>query len=165
MPAVLIAGCQQSITGRLVGDWIGRPDTAAAAAVRSAKLKARHKSDSNEAIEPPSVEEATAKLGKTDLEHHDVTIRMSLAGDKTATMSLGDGSEPLAGVWRVIEKLPPSGAEIEISLSGADDGSPGRAGRRRFIIDFQEIDEAAGFTLVEKGADPQFGRLYFTRDD
>jgi hypothetical protein len=162
-PLLYSVGCQQSITSRLAGAWIGRPDTAAAAAARSAKLKANQNGESNPVANLPSDDAATAELGKTYLEQHDVTIHMSFAGDKNVRMSLGDGSEPLAGVWRVVSTLPPDGAEIEISLNESEGDQPPRNEKRRFIVDFQQNGAAPGFTLIEKGADPQFGRMYFTK--
>lgn len=161
-PAILLAGCQQSITSRLVGEWTGCPDTASAAAARSAKRKAQQQSEPDAIADAPTDAKATSELGKTELEQHDVTINMALAADKSARMSLGDGSEPLAGVWRVVTTLPPDGAEIEISLSHSN-ADPRPQEKRRFIIDFQQHNDETGFTLVEKGADPIFGRLYFVR--
>lgn len=163
--SLLLVGCQQSATSRLVGEWVGRPDTAAAAAARGDKLKAKQRSGTTAAVEAPSDEEAAAELGKTDLEQHDVIICMTLGSNKRVSMSLGDHSQPLEGVWRVVTTLPPDGAEIEISLTQSSEEMSERAEKRRFIIDFQENDNAPGFTLVEKGADPQFGRLYFVRED
>ena len=157
---VVLTGCQQSMTGRLTGEWVGRPDTAAAAQERSAKLKARHQ-EADASVDAPT-EDAASNLGATDLEQHDVTIRMTLDGDKTARLSLGDGSKALTGIWRLVTTLPPDGAEVEISLEA--DGKDAIQ-KRRFIIDFQQNGDSSSFTLVEKGADPQFGRLYFVRDD
>ncbi len=162
---VASAGCQQTVRSRLVGTWTGRPDTAADAAARSAKLKAKQRSEGGSGVDSPTEDAATAELGKTDLEQHDVAVCMTFADDKTVAMALGDGSEEVAGVWRVVATLPPDGAEIEISLTDSEGESSKRNEKRRFIIDFQENGDAPGFTLVEKGADPQFGRLYFVRED
>lgn len=150
------------MSGRLTGEWVGQPDTAAAARERSARLRAEHQQASGAGLDVPTEDAAEAELGTTDLERHDVTIRMTLGGDKTAHLSLGDGSREVSGVWRLVTSLPPDGAEIEISTS-ADDESAEQIEKRRFIIDFQDAGDRPGFTLIEKGAEPQFGRLYFTR--
>ena len=163
-------GCQQPVRERIVGQWIGKPDTAAAAAERVAKQQAAaEKKSGDEQDEAVPKQDSTAKLGVTDLEGHDVTILLYFNSDKTVKMSLGDESQPREGVWRVVESLPPQGAEIEISLTtkaepGAEDEKPSKqksVEKRRFIIDFQQQDDSTGFTLIEKGADPKFGRLYF----
>lgn len=152
------------MSSRLEGVWVGRPDTAAAAAERSARLKAEQQGASDSPTAVPVDQPPPAAKGRTELEQHDLAIRLDFAADGHVTMSLGDGSERLDGTWRIVSLLPPDGAEIEINLK--QDGEPTEAARRekrRFIIDFQKHDEQAGFTLVEKGADPQFGRLYFVR--
>lgn len=162
-----IAGCQQSITDRLMGEWVGTPDTAAAAAERSAKLKAKEaENGQTEAAALPVDEEVTTTRGKTDLEEHEVTIELDFTGSRDVHMEIAQGGAPLEGSWRVVQVLPPRGAEIEISLKHPNGKSAGKAPtteKRRFVIDFQGDDSDAGFTLFEKGADPQFGRLYFER--
>ncbi|QDU54955.1 hypothetical protein Pan181_11400 [Aeoliella mucimassa] len=164
-----MSGCQESIRDRLVGEWVGQPDTAAAAAERVAKRQESQDSEKATGNGMP-VQDATNKLEQTDLEGHEVTIRLQFKGDKTVHMSLGDNSEPREGHWRVLTLLPPDGAEIEITLdaseaSEADDQTATKkAGeKRRFIVDFQQDGEKPGFTLVEKNSDPKFGRLYFEK--
>lgn len=164
-----LAGCQQSLSSRLEGEWRGRPDTAAAAAERSKKLKAKQNEDEQTEDAFPGDKQPAADKGKTDLEQHDVTIELNFKSDKTISMSLGDGSQPLTGVWRILQTLPPRGAEIEITSQPAEQPAEKTSPedktveqKRRFVIDFQGDNAADGFTLVEKGADPKFGRLYFT---
>lgn len=159
-----IAGCRQSIGDRLLGDWVGKPDTAAAAAERSAQLKAKSADKGGEEDTLPVDEEGAATRGKTDLEQHNVSITLRFENSRDVKMSIAQGGPPLEGSWRVVQTLPPRGAEIEISLkqpNGKADGKPKTPEKRRFVIDFQGDDADAGFTLFEKGADPQFGRLYF----
>lgn len=165
---MLATGCQQSVSTRLVGAWQGRPDTTAAAAKRSAEQKAKERSlAGDDAAAAPTDAESDVTPAKTDLELHDVVIDLTFAETAEVTMSLGDGSQPLRGTWRVVETLPPRGAEIEISLAKTTTAEPDKPAppseKRRFIVDFQGNDPAAGYTLVEKGADPQFGRLYFEK--
>lgn len=165
---LLATGCQQSVSTRLVGAWQGRPDTTAAAAKRSAELKAKErKLAGDDAVAAPTDAESDETPAKTDLELHDLAIELTFAENSEVSMSLGDGSQPLNGTWRVVEILPPRGAEIEISLAEikteATDKPAPPSEKRRFIVDFQGDDPASGYTLVEKGADPQFGRLYFEK--
>lgn len=162
-----MAGCQQSITDRLMGEWVGTPDTAAAAAERSAKLKAKEvkNGDTDEAALPVGDEVASTR-GKTDLEGHNVTVELNFMGHRDVHMEIAQGGPPLDGTWRVVQTLPPRGAEIEIRLkqeTSDKDSKPKTSEKRRFVIDFQGDESNAGFTLFEKGADPQFGRLYFER--
>lgn len=161
---VPVAGCQQSISSRLEGQWHGKPDTVAAAAERSKKLKDKQKEANETAAIVPVEDQAAAAKGKTDLEQHDVTINLTFHSDKTIAMELGDGSQPLVGRWRILQTLPPRGAELEITSRPTGKLSPEDKvdeQKRRFVIDFQGDDAKDGFTLVEKGADPKFGRLYF----
>lgn len=163
-----MAGCQQSLTDRLMGEWVGTPDTAAAAAERSAQTKANAAEMGGEAAALPVDENLTKKREKTDLEQHDVTITLDFKNRTDVEMKIAGGGQPLNGRWRLVQALPPRGAEIEISLkhdASEKDGKPQSTEKRRFVIDFQGDDNDAGFTLSEKGADPQFGRLYFKRKD
>lgn len=168
--AMLVSiGCQQSMSNRLEGKWVGRPDSAEAAADRSARLKAEQQGAAEESPAVPVDDMPPAARQRTELEQHDVEIHLDFAADKQVTMSLGNDREPLHGVWRVVATLPPDGAEIEIHLKPPGESSTAaptsgeRREKRRFIIDFQKHGAEAGFTLMEKGADPQFGRLYFVR--
>lgn len=160
-------GCQQSTSGRLVGKWTGHVDSADKANSRKAQLK--EKADAAEAPgEAPEDVESSAE--PTVLEGVEVRVDLEFESGGRAQMTL-DGKEPLVGVWRVIRTIPPDGAEIEIGLlvvSSADaekdsDGELKVGEKRRFEIEFQPDGDTPGFMLHEKGADPKFGRLYFTK--
>lgn len=173
---VATTGCQPTVRSRLEGKWEGRPDTTAAIAARQAKASQRKATSNDQAADEsdsPSEEEAEAAHGPTDLERFDVAIELEFQSGGTARMTLV-GGESYDAVWRVLTKVPPDGAEIELGRLGnaadAPTGSPPtKAGddtvveKRRFVIDFQKDGDTEGFTLREKGADPKFGRLYFTR--
>lgn len=158
-----ITGCYQTHADRLVGTWQGEPDSTEAAAARSNKKAELQQVELGGEKKLGSAESKRAPE-PTDLEAYDVGIKLDFHGDKTVQMSLSDGSEVRQGVWRVVTGLPPSGAEIEISLT-ADDNAAATE-KRRFLVDFENHSDDAsattGFTLREKGADVKFGRLYFS---
>jgi hypothetical protein len=167
-----VAGCQASVESQLVGKWRGTPDSRQGAAERKAKLAGTTPADDAEngaAVMVADNPEAEAR--RTDLEGVDVAIDLEFGDDGKIDMTRV-GGESYRGVWRVIERIPPHGAEIEISRlaegpqqaqAEAGDDEPKIAEKRRFTIEFQKDGETDGFLLKEKGADPQFGRLYFRR--
>lgn len=166
----LLVGCQSSVESQLVGSWRGTPDSAAAAAARDSKAKAAANKDSGAGpADAPLVEDdPETEQQPTDLEAVDVTIDLTFDDEGAVAMSRV-GGETYNGVWRVIERIPPQGAEIEISrlADGAkaegEEAKPKIPEKRRFTIEFEKDGENEGFLLKEKGADPQFGRLYFRR--
>jgi len=104
---------------------------------------------------------------RTDLEGVEVAIELNFLEGGKVEMSR-EGGESYRGVWRVIERIPPKGAEIEISRLADDDSNaqgeePKIAEKRRFTLEFQNDGQTPGFLLKEKGADPQFGQLYFRK--
>jgi hypothetical protein len=166
-------GCQASVESQLTGKWRGTPDSRQAASERKAKLEkngATQNDTENDA--PVTVEDnPEAEARRTDLEGVDVVIDLVFGDDGKVAMTRVSG-ESYRGVWRVIERIPPQGAEIEIGRLADEapsakekegDTEPKIAEKRRFTIDFQKDGETDGFLLKEKGADPQFGRLYFRR--
>ncbi len=154
----LLSGCQPSDSSRLVGDWVGHPDSAASAAERSA-----NRGDQAAGAAPQPDATARNSLGATLLEGVEVRVRLTFQREGDVTMELEGEETTLAGVWRVVADLPPNGVEIEISL--LKEGEERGTQKRRFLVDFQPDGDTPGFTLREKGADPQFGRLYFTKQD
>lgn len=164
---VTFIGCQQSTTGRLLGTWRGRPDSAAAADKRSHQLKekqiqiAGRDQDMSANGDVPSSGQEEGATGRTDLEQYDVAVELDFQRGGRVRMTLIGDDESLEGVWRVVADLPPNAAEIEIGLLAAK--GQGVEEKRRFLIEFQEHGDAPGFTLREKGADPKFGRLYFAK--
>ncbi|MGI9456422.1 MAG: hypothetical protein ACR2NU_07660, partial [Aeoliella sp.] len=111
----LSSGCQQSTSNRLVGNWEGRPDTVAAAAERSVKLKAKQNSesgvdaDNSDASGPLPEVGGNDSLGATLLEGYDVLIRIELKSGGDVKMELAGEEKLLTGVWRVVAELPPKG--------------------------------------------------------
>jgi len=116
-------------------------------------------------------------ISVTDWEHYDVQILLEFAGSQQVNMSLADGSEPRSGAWRVIRETPIGLViEIETRQSGlaANREGPGKIDvsteRRRFELqlDFEDPStggqSCVGFRLIELGADPRLGAIYFQRE-
>jgi hypothetical protein len=113
----------------------------------------------------------------TDWERYKVRILLEFARAGELRMSLANGTEPRLGVWRVVQETP-IGLVIEIVTRGPgmEEGqkvsAPGVASarRRRFELQLDYEDhsgngqECVGFRLVELGADPRLGAIYFKRE-
>ncbi len=184
------AGCRDRHADQLLGRWIGQPDTAAARGARETlryqNLTGRQKPSVPLERDDQRVE--SDKLADTqrgspreaqvsDWERYDVQIVLEFIRTGRVNMSLADGSEPQWGVWHVVQQTPvglvieietrESGQEKDQGVSASDRI---RSQRRRFELQF-ETDPGVvgsgrwvGFRLVEVGADPRLGALYFKRE-
>lgn len=147
-------GCQQQIAGKLLGTWVGQPDTAAARSEREAE-KYGTRSDSGE------TQLSGAEKVPTDWEAYDVELRFEFVDHQHVNMALANGSEPIAATWRVLETSP-TGCMIEV-VTPEQEGQ-GRAEVRHFELEMDERNgELVGFLLTESGADRQLGAIYFSR--
>lgn len=143
------AGCQQRVAGKLVGTWVGRPDTTAARAEREAEKYGKR----------PDSEHPGTNGDATDWEAYDIEVRFDFVDQKHLNLSLADGSEPMSATWRVLETSP-AGCLIELVTSGQE----GKSEVRQFELEIDEREGTIiGFLLMESGADRQLGALYFTR--
>jgi len=186
MGASGLSGCGQSAAGRLVGRWEGRPESAEQYQARQQKAQAAAIQSSPPENGPKDSAESRASTktvkpvvpssppfpDPTELERFDVRVVFDFARDGSATMWRDDGRDRFSGTWRVIES---SGDRtvVEIVASRAitepDGNEPDRDGgplgartqRRKFVLEW--VADGDGFTLVEEGADPQFGWFYFQR--
>ncbi len=158
LAALSIAGCDGalSMSQRLVGEWVGRPETAAERIVREWPARAGGKQLT---ADDPEIAAAIAKAPVTDLETQAaetrVTMRLGELGG--ATLSLA-GEQELTGQWG-ITPLEGRRAQLEIEIEPATEGE--KPVRRRFDLEFFKEGEA--FTLREQSADRRFGRLVFRR--
>lgn len=163
-----IAGCgRESLEQKLVGQWIGSPDTAAAREKRNPSALTRATLANAAAPEAEAAEEAEADDSEatskqpanarpTDIEAFAFEVTLNFARGGKVEMWLDNEREKLAGKWLVISEASDR-AVIEI-INEANNGKPEQ---RRFELFTEEDDK--GFTLREEGADPQFGWLYFRR--
>jgi len=143
-------GCQQRKATKLLGEWVGRPDTAQARAKRESLKYGDQTPDERDA----------GSESVTDWQQVDVEVKFNFVSRTQLEMSLADGSEPHSGTWRVIETSP-TGCAIEVETNTGPDQS---AELRRFQLEMDERDGTlTGFLLTETGADRQLGALYFRR--
>ncbi|MCG8449209.1 MAG: hypothetical protein MI725_06470 [Pirellulales bacterium] len=155
--AVLIgaSGCQQRVAAKLQGEWIGRADTAERRAAREAK-----KFGDESGLETETTPGGGRPL--TDWEQYDMAVKFDFVDHTQLQMSLADGSQPLAGGWKVLETSP-AGCIIEVETATGPDES---AELRRFQLEMDERNGTLdGFLLTEVGADRGLGALYFRRPD
>lgn len=160
---ILVVGCDGPLTvsQRLAGEWVGRPETAAERTLR--EWPGRRGEDGNVDPENPEIVAAIEKALATDLEAvGPMAIQMRLDELGSATLEL-NGQQALEGIWS-LTAVEGRRAQLEVSID-ADGESEAEAGaeptRRRFTIEFLRTGEA--FVLQEIGADPRFGRLLFQR--
>ena len=182
--AAITAGCRERMADQLLGRWIGRPDTAVARGTREAgryQDLAAGPAPTGRQVEAKSSAEdqqdsPLLAVPMSDWERYDVRILLEFADAQRVHMSLADGSEPRSGVWRVVQQTPVGLViEIETRARGLDEGQVvtplGSTGcqRRRFELQFDYDHRSArgqrciGFRLVELGADPRLGAIYFKR--
>lgn len=148
------AGCQQRTVANLLGEWVGRPDTAAARAEREAKKYG----DKHSADQRPASQERPETV--TDWQQVDIGVKFHFVSHTELEMSLADGTEPFSGTWQVLETSP-SGCTIEVETATGPEQS---AELRQFQLEMDEREGALiGFLLTEVGADRQLGALYFRR--
>ena len=150
-------GCQQQIAGKLLGSWVGRPDTSAARAEREAVKYGKRSAESAD------LQHATTTKDPTDWEAYDVEVQFDFVDQKHLEMSLANGAEPMSATWRVLETTP-TGCMIEVvTPAEAGEGAPVV---RQFELVMDERDGTyVGFLLTESGADRQLGALYFKREE
>ena len=151
---VMGAGCQQHTVGKLLGTWVGQPDTAEARQQREAEKFG--------ATSRPSQEEllSSVEAAPTDWEQFDVAVEFQFLSSTELEMSLAEGAEPQKGTWRILETSP-TGMTIEVETPT---GSEGALELRRFDLYMDERDGTLhGFLLNEVGADRGLGALYFQR--
>ncbi len=144
-------GCQQRTAAKLLGEWVGRPDTVDARAEREAKKFGDKRSGKQLGASSETV---------TDWQQVDIGVRFNFVSRTQVEMSLADGTEPLSGAWQVLETSP-AGCTIEVESATG----PGQSAElRQFQLELDESDGALiGFLLTETGADRQLGALYFRR--
>jgi len=161
---LMAGGCQQRMAGKLEGEWIGRPDTAAARAKReNSKYEALGLSSTVD-VSP------TNRGGRTDWENYDVTVELDFVSRKRLNLSLLGGDQPHVASWKIIETSP-TGCRIEVVIDAtiAETAVEKAVEKesiqpRRFSIELDERDgRCVGFLLSEVGADRRLGALYFQR--
>lgn len=201
----LTAGCQDRLADKLLGRWIGQPDTSANQAEREALRyhdltisqppkgpmqiqdptqtvdrsieTQRPAAGQRDSLPKTSGQGTTSSIDATDWEQYDVQILLEFARSRQVHMSLTNGSEPRSGIWRVVRETP-IGIVIEIETRRS--GQPGNqeipiegdvtTERRRFELqlDFDDPPTSGqpcvGFRLIELGADPRLGAIYFQRE-
>lgn len=164
-------GCNGGISHELTGVWVGAPESSEAREIRESRRYAAElgvdapstSTPSDQSVSPDAEQVGAGR--QTDWENYDVRVRLNFTGGNTVEMSLGEGSQPLVGQWRVVESAPGM-VVVEITTPTADADANGTSGpiRRRFELQPDRRDGAlVGFTLTEVGADLQLGWLYFTR--
>lgn len=154
LAAALAVGCDAPLTvsQKLEGDWVGRPESAAERTVREWPTLSLNPDD-------PEIAAAAAEAPPTDLESFEtVRVEMRLGPTHEARLSLA-GAEPLEGKWSV-SAAEGRRAVLEISVKRGADGE-GTLESRRF--DVEVLKQGEGFVLREQGADRRFGRLLFRR--
>lgn len=151
------SGCQQRVAGKLLGQWVGTPDTAASRAERESQ-KYGETASASEAASPSIAPESV-----TDWERYDRSITLDFVDHERVEMALsGETEGSLSGKWRVVSTTP-IGCTIEVEAHGEKSET---VVRRQFQLDLDEREgQCVGFTLMEVGADRQLGTLYFRRDE
>ncbi|QEG36803.1 hypothetical protein [Bythopirellula goksoeyrii] len=147
-------GCQQQVAGKLLGTWVGRPDTASARAEREAEKYGNRTGSGNS-------QESDVAKAETDWEAYDVELRFEFIDHQRLKMSLANGSEPISATWQVLETSP-TGCMIEVTTPSQTEEDTTVA--RQFELEMDERDgQVVGFLLTESGADRQLGAIYFSR--
>lgn len=160
--ALGLAGCDGalSISQRLAGEWVGRPETIAERTLR--EWPGRLVDDTID-DQHPEVAAAIAEAPPTDLELYapEVEVTLELREDGVARMAMA-GEQPLEGRWSL---TPVEGRraqlEIQVPKPPAAEGEEAGSMRRRYEIVM--LREGEGFVLREQGADRRYGRLIFER--
>jgi hypothetical protein len=189
----LTTGCQDRMADQLLGRWVGQPDSSAKQAKRedlryqsltgpvktkeySIEFQQPAESQHDLLTETPN-QSSLLSAGATDWEQYDVQIFLEFARSQQVSMSLANEAEPRSGSWRVVRETP-IGLVIEIETSrNEQSGSqevPVQGGvsteRRRFELQLTLDDRSEngqsciGFRLIELGADPRLGAIYFKRE-
>jgi hypothetical protein len=189
----LTTGCQDRMADQLLGRWVGQPDSSAKQAKReslryqdltgpvktkehSVEFQQPAESQHDLLTETPN-QSSLLSAGATDWEQYDVQIFLEFEHSQQVSMSLANEAEPRSGSWRVVRETP-IGLVIEIKTSrnepsGSQEMSgPGEVSteRRRFELQLTLDDRSEngqsclGFRLIELGADPRLGAIYFQRE-
>ncbi|MCG8451186.1 MAG: hypothetical protein MI725_16580 [Pirellulales bacterium] len=154
---LLVSGCQQQTTSKLLGQWIGRPDTVEARAAREAEKygDARTEDQASSLLDK--------EAPKTDWENYDVAVAWTFVSSDRLEMSLANGSQALAGSWKIIGTSP-TGCTIEVATKKKVSAESSEPVRRRFEVELDEREgKCVGFLLYETGADRRLGAFYFRR--
>lgn len=153
---LLLAGCQQQITSKLSGKWVGSPDTP----------ESRTKRETEKYGDSGTFEEEQANGGgpkKTDWEDFNVAVEWDFLSRSDVEMTLDGVGQKVSGNWKIIGTSP-TGCTIEVVTNSDQSSGDAKPVRRRFEIEFDEREgELVGFLLHESGADRQLGILYFQR--
>ncbi len=162
------SGCQQRVTGKLLGRWIGRADSVIARTERESQKYGDARPDSETAIRTIAVDPPLdPQAEKTDWERYNVAVLMNFVSRDRVEMSLAGGKQPRLGRWSVVATTPTSCTiEVETNDSATQENGaePDEPRRRRFHLELDERDGVCvGFLLNEVGADRQLGALYFRR--
>jgi hypothetical protein len=189
----LTTGCQDRMADQLLGRWVGQPDSSAKQAKReslryqdlmgpvktkehSVEFQQPAESQHDLLTETPN-QSSLLSAGATDWEQYDVQIFLEFERSQQVSMSLANEAEPRSGSWRVVRETP-IGLVIEIETSRNEpSGSQEMSGqgevsteRRRFELQLTLDDRSEngqsclGFRLIELGADPRLGAIYFQRE-
>ena len=107
-------------------------------------------------------ERAADPQSSTVLQQYDFTITLDFIDARSVRLAFGDGNaQARLGTWQVIEA---AGDRLTIEISAASTADLPATEIRRFKIHFPpEKDDQ--FTLVEEGADSQYGAILFRRAD
>ncbi len=150
-----LEGCFEPKSQRLLGRWIGRPDSSevdipvpADAGPQDDNLPA--------ATRPPG-----AVSQKTDFELFDFSIELDFLDRRRIRVTMGGNKESVEGTWRTVEAAGDR-ITIQIAADPTASSSAGSTTLRQYVVRFKSgsPDE---FTLQEDGADPLLGRLHFMR--
>ncbi|QDV80350.1 hypothetical protein [Botrimarina mediterranea] len=155
--AVLFMGCDTplSLSQRLDGRWVGRPESAAERTVREWPTRESDPDD-------PAIAEAAAETPPTDLEAFDsVRVELELDDSGAARMSLA-GGEPLVGEWQ-LSSIEGRRGVLEISVERGEVDGKQTFETRRYDVEALRPVDGEGFVLREQNADRRFGRLLFRR--
>lgn len=158
----LVSGCEgpQSISQRVLGEWVGRPETIAERTLR--EWPGRLIDDAIDA-ENPDVAAAIAKAPRTDLELDAPDARVTLdLRERGAVRMAMTGQEPIEGRWSLTPVVGRRGLlEIQATTAAVEDADADEARRR--VYEIEMLREGDGFVLREQGADRRYGRLLFER--
>ena len=150
-------GCDAplSLSQQLVGDWVGRPESAAERTVREWPTR---EADPND----PEIAEAAAETPPTDLESFgSVRVELQLDDAGKAKLTLV-GDKPLVGQWS-LPLVEGRRGVLEIKVQRGEVKGEKTFETRRFDVEALKPIDGEGFVLREQNSDRQFGRLLFRR--
>lgn len=162
----VVAGCDGALTPtqRLVGEWVGRPETADERLAREWPGGGAWGGENARGAEGPTAADESPPTDLEALGELRVTMRLKPLGK--AELSL-DGGRTRRGVWSV---QPGEGRRLLVEIAVGPEGADGldnasQRERRRFEIEMvRRVDgEPERFVLRESEADLRFGRMIFER--